>query len=100
MVRLRNRPILWICRRKVFRNKDLYVKYSGIRSYALDFALIARALCVVAARRLPGGDACVSSLYLFSKNQTGFQRTKPRFKEPIALGAWFALFLWLGFSGG
>lgn len=91
MVRLQNRTILWILLRKVLRNKDLYVKSAGIRSYAPDFALIARSACV-------GG--CTASAWrgcLFlesvspffkepnwvSKNQIAF------FKEPIGLGASF-----------
>ncbi|MGA9355193.1 MAG: hypothetical protein WBV46_15985, partial [Terriglobales bacterium] len=100
--------ILRIFPRKVFRNKDLCVMYSGIRSYAPEF----RANCALSARGGCTASACkegarVSSLVFFqrtksrfSKSQIAFQKTKSRCKERIALGAWFALFLWLGFMVG
>ncbi|MGB7641754.1 MAG: hypothetical protein WCC32_16365 [Terriglobales bacterium] len=39
-------------------------------------------------------------LSFFKEPNRVFQRAKSRFKERIALGAWFALFLWLGFMVG
>ena len=91
-----------IVSRKVFRNKDLYVKYSGIRSYAPDFALIARLRAwwlhgVCLQRGVPVSR--VSLFQFFKEPKSRFQRTKSRFQRTNRAGRFVRSVFMVGLFG-
>ena len=59
----------------------------------------ARFPCVVACTASAWRGARVSGLYLFSKNQIGFQRTKRRFRETNRAGRFVRSVLMVGLFG-